>query len=58
MDYSDVVEMAKTSKYAKDLTWTDPNVRAVMPKRSARRYRGEGGAITATRKPSGAMKKE
>jgi aspartyl/asparaginyl-tRNA synthetase len=40
MDYSDVLEMAKTSKYFKDGTWNDDMQRAYNEVR-ARRSRGE-----------------
>jgi hypothetical protein len=40
MDYSDVLEMAKTSKYAKDLTWNEDMQRGYNEVR-ARRSRGE-----------------
>ena len=40
MDYGDVLELAKTSKYGKNLTWEDPHMVAGYREVMARRSRG------------------
>lgn len=41
MSWNDALDLAKTSKYAKDLSWDDPNVRAGYFEAQRRRARGE-----------------
>jgi hypothetical protein len=41
MDWNDALDLAKTSKYGKNLTWDDPNVRRGYQEVMARRARGE-----------------
>jgi hypothetical protein len=41
MDYSDVLEMAKGSKYGKDLSWKDQNMQAGYREAMRRKARGE-----------------
>lgn len=42
MTPQDALDLAKTSKYGKDLDWNDPNVRAGWTEAQARRARGYG----------------
>jgi hypothetical protein len=41
MDGQDLLDIARTSRHAKDLTWNDPNVRAGWAEAQRRRARGE-----------------
>jgi hypothetical protein len=41
MDWNDALELAKTSRYGKNLSWNDPNVQAGYREAMARRRRGE-----------------
>jgi hypothetical protein len=41
MDWNDALELAKTSKYGKGLSWHDQNVQAGYREAVARRARGE-----------------
>jgi hypothetical protein len=41
MTWQDGLDLAKTSKYGKDLSFDDPNVRAGYAEVMARRARGE-----------------
>jgi hypothetical protein len=41
MDYSDVLEMAKGSRYGKNLNWNDPNMQAGYREVQRRKARGE-----------------
>ena len=41
MDYSDTLDLARTSKYGESLTWDDPHMRAGLAEARARRGRGE-----------------
>ena len=41
MDYSDVLEMAKGSRYGKDLSWNDKNMQAGYHEAMRRKARGE-----------------
>ena len=41
MTPDDGLQLAKTSKYGKNLDWSDPNVRNGYAEAQRRRYRGE-----------------
>ena len=41
MDASDILELARTSKYGKGLDWNDPHMRAGWQEAQRRRSRGE-----------------
>jgi hypothetical protein len=41
MDHTDTLELARTSKYGKSLTWDDPHMRAGYAEATRRRHRGE-----------------
>jgi hypothetical protein len=41
MDYNDVLELARTSRYGKGLTWDDPWMRAGYAEVQRRKARGE-----------------
>jgi hypothetical protein len=41
MNWQDGLDLAKTSKYGKTLSWDDPHVRAGLAEAQARRRRGE-----------------
>jgi hypothetical protein len=41
MSWDDALDLAKTSKYGKNLSWNDPHVRAGYAEAMARRGRGE-----------------